>query len=206
MKNKNKSNSLQGGFIPFLIVAIIAALAIGGGVYVVKKNKAKVSTEDNVDTQANANADANANANANLGVNAKAKGSFRSLMALGKNTECSFTSVNDSVTSSGTVYITASGNMRGDYTTTTSSGTQTSSMILKDGYSYVWSGSQGAKMNMASLGNSASAGAQAQQSVDLDSQVDYDCKDWSVDQSKFTLPTNVNFIDLEALMKVKVQQ
>ena len=198
MKNKN----LQGGLAPFLIIAIVAILAIGGGAYLVTKNKgAKVNTqvEGDVETQANANADANANANANLGINAK--GSFRSLIGLGKNTQCSFTSVSEGVTSSGTVYITASGNMRGDYNTKTSSGVQTSSMILKDGYSYVWSGSQGAKMNVTNMGGSASAGAQAQQSVDLDSQVDYNCKDWSVDQSKFTLPSGVNFLDLEAMMK-----
>ena len=200
MKNKK----LQAGFAPFLVIAVIAILAIGGGVYVVSKNKQAKNAElqDNADTQANANADANANANANLGINAKAKGSFRSLLALGKNTQCSFTSVKDGVTSSGTVYIAASGSMRGDFTSESSSGTQTSSMILKDGYSYVWSGSQGAKMNVAtSASGSAGASAQTQQSVDLDSQVDYDCAAWSVDESKFTLPSGVNFLDIEAMMK-----
>lgn len=198
MKNKQ----LQGGFAPFLVIAIVAILAIGGGVYVVSKNKQakNAELEDNLDTQANMNADLNANQNANLGVNAKAKGSFRSLLALGENTQCSFVGVKDGVTSSGTVYIASSGNMRGDFTSQGSSGTQTSSMIVKDGYSYVWSGSQGAKMNAASSTN-ASAGAQAQQSVDLDSQVDYDCQAWSVDQSKFTLPSSVNFVDIEAMMK-----
>ena len=200
MKNKN----LQGGFAPLLILAIVAILAIGGGAYVVTKNKQakNAELEGNADTQANVNADINANVNANLGINAKAKGSFRSLLALGKNTMCSFTSVNEGVTSSGTVYIAASGSMRGDFTSQMSSGTQTSSMILKDDYSYVWSGSQGAKMNVASSASgSASAGAQAEQSVDLDSQVDYDCQAWSVDQSKFSLPSGVNFLDIEAMMR-----
>ena len=198
MKNKN----FQGGFAPFLIIAIIAILAVGGGAYAVKKNReAKVNIEGDVETQANVNADLNANENANLGVNAKAKGSFRSLIAMGRNTQCTFTSLQQGVTSSGTMYITSSGNMRGDFTTQMSSGTQTSSMILKDGYSYVWTGNQGAKINVASLDDNTSANAQAQQSVDLDAQVDYDCKDWSVDQSKFTLPSGVNFVDLEAMLK-----
>ena len=198
MKNKN----FQGGFAPFLIIAIIAILAVGGGAYAVKKNReAKVNVEDDVETQANVNADLNANENANLGVNAKAKGSFRSLVAMGRNTQCTFTSLQQDVTSSGTVYITSSGNMRGDFTTQMSSGTQTSSMILKDGYSYVWTGNQGAKISVASLDDKTSADAQAQQSVDLDAQVDYDCKDWSVDQSKFTLPSGVNFVDIEAMLK-----
>jgi hypothetical protein len=204
MKNKN----LRGGFVPLLIIAIIAILAIGGGAYLVSKRNKEKQAGDNPETQANANADANANANANLGVNAnaKAKGSFRSLMALGKNTECSFTGVNSGVTSSGTVFVTAAGNMRGDFTSQTSSGTKTSSMIVKDGTAYVWSGTQGAKMSTSFM-TSAQAKAQAgtQQSVDLDSQVDYSCKDWTVDQSKFTLPAGVNFVDIEALMKLKVQ-
>src|SRR3989344_2681426 len=121
MKNRN----LQGGFAPLLIIAIIAILAIGGGVYITKKNKAaKVELEGNAETQANANADANANENANLGinanVNAKTKGTFRSLLALGKNTQCTFTSLNNGVNSSGTVYISVTGSMRGDFTSATS--------------------------------------------------------------------------------------
>src|SRR3989338_6885057 len=95
MKNRN----LQGGFAPLLIIAIIAILAIGGGVYVVKKNRdAKINAEleGNVETKENTNADLNANENANLGINAKAKGSFRSLLGLGKNTQCTFASVQKS--------------------------------------------------------------------------------------------------------------
>ncbi len=200
MKNKNKNNNLQGGFAPLLIIAIVAILAIGGGTYVSKKNKAKVNLEDNLETQANANADANANENANLGVNANAKGSLRSLLALGKNTMCTFTSTEGDTTSSGTVYIVADGSMRGDFTSKTSAGTQTSSMIVKDDTSYVWSGTQGMKMK-ATASASAQAKTQTQQSVDLDAQADYDCSDWSVDQSKFTLPVGVNFLDIEAMMK-----
>jgi len=197
MKNKKFKGDLQAGFAPLLVIAIVAILAIGGGVYVASKNKqAKVNTETEVSVETEANT--------SLDVNTKAKGSFRSLLALGKSTQCSFTSVRDGVTSSGTVYITASGDMRGDFTTEASGGTQTSSMILKDGYSYVWSGNQGAKMNVessASAGAGAGTNAQTQQSVDLDSQVDYDCRAWSVDQSKFTLPSGVNFLDIEAMMK-----
>lgn len=199
MKNKN----LQEGFIPLIAIAVIAVLAIGGGVYAVKKNKeAKVDVD--VNTQASSNADLNANENANLGinanVNAKAKGTFRSLLALGKNTMCTFTSTAGGVNSSGTVYIATTGNMRGDFTTQLSSGAKNSSMIIKDGYAYVWSGTQGAKMSVSSM-NSADVKAKSGQSVDLDSQVDYDCQDWTVDSSKFTLPSTVTFVDIGAAIK-----
>jgi hypothetical protein len=192
---------LQGGFAPLLIIAIIAILAVGGGAYVVTKNKEvkKAELEDNVETQANANADANANANANLGVNANAKGSLRSLLALGKNTMCTFTSVVENSSSSGTVYIAADGSMSGDFTSQTTAGTVNSHMIMKGGTSYVWSGAQGAKMNVSATQNATASNTN--QSVDLDAQVDYDCKNWTRDDSKFTVPTNVNFIDIEAMMK-----
>ena len=196
MKNRN----LQGGFAPLLIIAIIAILVIGGGAYIVAKNKqAKVDTGGNLDTQANTNADINANENANLGINAK--GSLRSLLGLGKNVMCTFTGTSGGVSSSGTVYISSSGEMRGDFTSQTSTGTKTSSMIVKDKIAYVWTGSQGVKMDATKATASAGAGVQAKSSVDLDSQVDHKCTDWTPDASKFVVPTTVKFLDLDAMLK-----
>ncbi|MDP9249019.1 MAG: hypothetical protein M3M85_00705 [bacterium] len=189
---------LQAGFAPFIIIAIVAVLAIGGGTYVVSKKKAaKVDTE----VQANAEAEVNANANANLGVNAK--GSLRSLMGMGKNVMCTFESTSGGTASSGTVYIAANGAMRGDF----KAAGLTSSMITKDGYMYGWTGGgQGVKIKMdaqaqASAAADASAQAEVNKSVDLDSQVDYSCSAWSMDASKFTLPAGVEFVDLEAMLK-----
>ncbi len=207
MKNKK----LQGGFAPFIIIAIIAVLAIGGGAtYVVNKNKVakNAEVEGNVETQANFKADENANENANLGVNAnvnaKAKGSLRSLLGLGQNTMCTFSSTDGDTTSSGTVYIAADGDMSGQFEI--KSGTKTtftSSMIVKDDISYVWSGGQGAKMNVSELkgDTSAQVGGGAGEYVDLDAQADYDCSAWVRDESKFAVPSTVNFIDLDAMLK-----
>ena len=203
MNNKN----LQAGFIPFLVIAIIAIIAIGGGVYIAKKNKeAKVDVNGNLETQANSNADANANVNANLGINSNGntKGSLRALLGLGKDTMCTFTTTSEGVNSSGTVYISAAGAMRGDFTSQTTAGTKTSGMIVKDGTSYSWSGTQGLKMAIKPTGRAeANANANTQSKVDLDSQLDYKCNDWTADQSKFTLPTGINFVDIDALLKVK---
>jgi hypothetical protein len=113
---------------------------------------------------------------------------------------CTFTSVVENSTSSGTVYIASNGDMSGDFTSQTkTAGTVTSHMIMKGGTSYVWSGAQGAKMNVSA--SEATTASNTNQSVDLDAQVDYDCKNWTRDDSKFTVPTNVNFVDIEAMMK-----
>ena len=189
--------NLQGGFAPLLIIAIIAILAVGGGVYVVTKNKEAKKDKIGLD-DGYMNPDKKDNDIKDEG-NANAKSSLRSLLALGKNTMCTFTSVVENSSSSGTVYIASNGDMSGDFTSQTSSGTVTSHMIMKGGTSYVWSGAQGAKMNVSAT--EATTSSNTNQSVDLDAQVDYDCKNWTRDDSKFTVPTNVNFIDIEAMMK-----
>jgi hypothetical protein len=197
MQNKNFKN-LQRGIAPLLIIAIVAILAVGGGAYVVTKKNAKVNVEleGDANTQANINADINANENANLGVNAR--GSLRSLLTMARNTTCTFTNTAPGMSSSGTVYISAEGSMRGDITSTSSTGTQASSIIVKDGTTYAWSGTQGVKMDTSA---SANASASAQSKVDLDSQVDYKCESWTVDSSKFVVPTTVTFVDINAMLK-----
>src|SRR3989344_382 len=191
---KEKLGKLQAGFAPFIIIAIIAVLAIGGGGYVVSKNKAAKK-----DTSLEAGAEAGAEVE--LGLNTK--GSLRSLLGLGKNVMCTFESSADGATSSGTVYIASNGNMRGDFKMGAGAGVQSSSMMVKDGYSYVWSGGsdQGIKM-AASADAAAQAGAEgeAKQSVGLDEQVDYSCSGWTMDASKFMMPAGVEFIDLKAMM------
>lgn len=187
--------NLQGGFAPLLIIAIVAVLAVGGGAYVVTKNKEVRKAELKTNVEVDANAEVKTDANA--------KGSLRSLLTIGKDTMCTFTSVHEGVTSSGVVYIASNGDMRGDFKSDTSvAGTINSNMIMKGGTSYVWSGAQGAKMNVsATQETQTTTSSNANQSVDLDVQVDYDCKNWTRDDSKFVVPTNVNFIDLEAMMK-----
>lgn len=201
MKNKN----LQAGFIPFLIIAIVAVLAIGGGVYISKKHKeAKLTATDNINTQANGNADANANVNANLGINSNSKGSLRTLLGLNKNIMCTYAGNGEDGIYSGTVYITSSGEMRGDFEAKSYDGTSTSHMIMKDDTSYSWNGKEGVKMEVKATGGVPASGS-TKSNIDLDSQVDYKCSDWTVDQSKFTLPTGVNFVDMEALLKLKTK-
>ena len=189
-----KKINLQSGFAPLLIIAIVAVLAVGGGVYVSKQKEVrKAELGSNVEVEADANADVNVNVNT--------KGSLRSLLGLSKNAMCTFSSTAGDTSSSGTVYISARGDMRGEFKSqTTGSGSVESNMIVKGGTSYVWSGTQGMKMDVSAT-TSASADASAKQSVDMDSQVDYKCEDWTLDSSKFSVPTSVNFLDLGAMMK-----
>ena len=166
-----KKNKFSRGFGPIVIIVFVA----------------EVKTE----TDASVKAD--------LGVGS---GTLRGLISLGKDVTCTFSHMDAKNESSGTVYI--SGNqMRGDFMTKTSAGGTVDSHMIKNGDSVnVWSGNQGAKMVASSMTSTAGESTQQSQgSVDLDQKVDYKCSDWKKDQSKFVLPTFVNFIDIDAMMK-----
>lgn len=200
-----KIKNLKSGFAPLLILAILAVLAIGGGAYVMTKNK-KAPAGDNTNTQANVKADQNANENANLGVNANEnakKGSLRSFLGLGQNMKCTYSSTTkDGVSGSGTFYIGANGDMRGEFETKVGTGAPiVNNMIIKGGVSYVWSGTQGAKMTIPAEKAKANVPEANKGMEQLDAQMDYNCSPWVLDASKFATPTGVNFMDLDALLK-----
>jgi hypothetical protein len=58
----------------------------------------------------------------------------------------------------------------------------------------------GIKMNLLAAKNAA-GNAQTNQAVNMNQQVDMQCGAWTVDDSKFTIPANVNFTDMSNLMK-----
>ncbi len=193
-----KINNQKSGFAPLLVIAIIAVLAIGGGAYVVSKNKVKVANEEKMENNEERKSEGD---EVKVESNTNVKGSLRSLLAIGKNVMCTFTSTAGGVNSSGTTYIGSNGDMSGNFSSTTSSGTIASHMVMKGGMSYAWSGNQGVKMNIAEM-NANSAKTSNGQSVDIDSQVDYKCEPWVRDESKFILPSSVTFMDLSAMMKM----
>lgn len=189
---------MQAGFAPLIIIAIVAVLAIGGGVYYAKNNN------DGVEAEAELDANVEANMSADMSSETGAKATLRSLLAIGKDVVCEVSTSKDGYVSEGTVFISASGEMRGDFNSSMNGGAATEShMIMQGDEAHVWSGSQGAKVNMAAMG--ASASSQAGQVVDVDADVEYECSNWNRDASKFTTPSSVNFIDVEAVMKGNIQ-
>lgn len=102
----------------------------------------------------------------------------------------------------GTVYVT-SGHMRGDFTENTATGTVTSHMITDGKTAYVWTSAmaQGMSMSFSSMSSmSAQAQAHGSSAPDPAAKANYSCNPWSVDQSEFTLPTNITFTDMSAMM------
>lgn len=181
------------GFAPLLVILIVALFVGAGGVYYTQNKKPNVDGNAEMRLQTEGNMESENSAKVGVSVN----GTFRSLFAIGRNVSCTFTSPE----SSGIVYITADGKMSGDFSSKTSSGSKVESHMIRSGdTAYVWNGSQGAKMDSSAMMN-ADASAQAKAGVDLDNKVDYKCTDWNVDESEFTVPSNVSFVDISAMMK-----
>lgn len=129
-------------------------------------------------------------------VESTTKGSIRSLLSGGKNITC--TVVYPDNVGGGTMFI-ADKKMRGDFTTKDAGGKQIESHMLQDGeFIYSWMGAQGVKMKIDTGANASPAAGSAQQGADLDKQQDMNCSSWSVDNSKFILPTDVKFMDATA--------
>jgi hypothetical protein len=164
------------------IITIVILAAVGLGVYALTSTP---ETEDITQEQSLKNDES-----------LNGKGSLKSLLALGRDLTCTFKNDAESGEVYGTVYVSGE-QMRGDFQTKlTGDDKMESHLIRTDGMMYMWSGNQGTRFKEA-----ASPADDSNQSIDLDNDVDYDCKRWSVDSSKFEVPGGITFTDLSDLMK-----
>lgn len=122
------------------------------------------------------------------------------LMTMSGSHKCTFDTSTQDSQSSGTVYV-SGGQMRGDFTSTTAGETVESHMIIMDNTNYMWSDAmpQGIKMSLESMTTASDSAPQG--AVDPNAAVDYSCSMWVADASVFTLPTNITFQDMSAMMQ-----
>ena len=188
----------QQGFIGIVLV-IIAALAVGGGVYYAKKAKevretniATVSTET---TSSTAESAVNTQARPTSGgsVSLSTHMTLDEILALneGRTMQCTGSMISNGATISSTTYVNGK-TIRGDSTIVHNGATTKGSVVLKDGIVYAWTGSTGTKVKVSASFNLATAlslpGAPAQPQS-------YDCVPWTVDAAKFVPPATITFKD-----------
>lgn len=132
--------------------------------------------------------------------------SLKSLLMAGIPQSCTFSSSTEGYTSEGTVY-TASGKMRGDFSSKVSGKEMKSHMIVMDNTSYIWTDGEtkGYKTSFTDEQKTeaeelAKDAPKPTGGVDLDAMVDYNCKPWMVSSSHFDLPSGVEFVSLEDMM------
>lgn len=171
-----------------IIIAIVVLAVGGGGAYYLTNNNKDEKQSNSSDTQSQ---DGSAESN-----------SINGLLAQNKNLNCTFDFTDASgYKSSGTLYF-ASKRVRGDFNSTDSKGkTRYSHMINDSKYQYFWEegDDSGFKMNIENIDPSeAQKNASEKEAVDQNKQYNFDCSDWSVDESQFQPPGSVKFTDFSA--------
>lgn len=179
-----------------LLTIIGGVIVIGGGAYLLL-NGSNDTSESISDTGAGSMESVSEAVIAEDGdVPESFNGTMAQLLALGKNITCEFTQNDDEMQGIGTVYISGD-RMRGDFKMMFKQGDSSmeASMIQKDGIGYAWGNSPfgpfSTKVNIEEDDGK-------DQPVDFDEELDYSCKKWRVDNSKFNLPTGVKFDDINA--------
>ena len=174
-----------------VLLAIVGLLVLGvGGYFVVSRNSGNSapSTSNQGTTQPASPA--------NL---------LKNLLTGGVSQSCTFSNTKDGATSDGVIYV-ASGKVRGDFNSVSGGKTTKTHMVVDGKTSYIWMDGQatGFKTTFdtsttASPSGSASGGTSG--SFDANANLNYNCKPWIVDNSMFSVPTNVQFMGLDSMMK-----
>jgi len=177
-----------------LIIGVVLAVVVGGGVYFASKKSDQTNEAANV-SSSEEQSDAPASFT----------GTISELLGLGQNITCTFSRMDENGTVNGTVYLAASGErIRGDFQMTSSQGEMGGSLIRRDGTNYTWGDTPyGAFAIKVAVEDEMSDGMSDKdtQGVDFDENMDYTCSPWRVDEGKFELPSGVEFQDISAKME-----
>lgn len=155
--------------------------------------------------------------NNNESLGEKIKGNFMDLLGKGKDMKCTFETTTENGTSRGETYV--SGNkVRSDiYTEDKEAGTFESHSLITDDWVYSWTSMSETGMKIK-LSEMEEMGKKAEKQLgdmpdidepkpaegsikDLESQMDYNCTTWNVDESKFEVPVDVQFMDQTEMIK-----
>jgi hypothetical protein len=172
--------------IKTVLIALIAALVIGGGIWWFTGNGD------------NDSASMSGQETSNLSQAA----SINELLAQNQNLMCTFSDTDDQGNaSSGTVYL-AGGRMSGDFSLRAPGEDAINSHVINDGQNqYAWQEgeNEGVKISLEQIAaNQPSQDTQNEETssnVNQDEDYNFECQEWNVDESRFSPPGNVNFID-----------
>lgn len=132
------------------------------------------------------------------------KSSLNALLKSGQSVECAFEDADENGKQSGTVFF-AQGKMRGDFTMVPTEGERMTAHMIQDGdWAYTWGGpwgaKQGTKIKLSELKAGAASGRK-REAVDMDEELDVDCKPWTAVSSQFAPPAGVEFMDATESLK-----
>ncbi|MEK9196137.1 MAG: hypothetical protein AAB914_02095 [Patescibacteria group bacterium] len=176
-----------------LIIAIIAIVVIvlAGVIFLVvgKDSSTNTSSQDPVSSK---KAEPN---------NQTTKGSLSSLAVGKKAQECTMNYSGPSGSGTGAMHSDGNGKARMHIDLKTEKGNvgQTD-QIMKEGKAYSWTTSDeqtfGMMMDMSKMDSQQGQNTATSSGPQPNQDFDISCKSWKVDESKFAVPTNVNFMDM----------
>lgn len=126
------------------------------------------------------------------------KMSFDSFLRQGGAYLCTVNQSVEGVESKGTVYVDGA-RTRGEFKTSVQGMSIDNIFVVKDGFSYSWSSmmpGKGYKVAVSGTGGSGGT-TSGQYSFNAEQIGDYNCEAWSVDSSKFALPSGVVFTEIK---------
>ena len=191
-------------FLPIGLVAIL--LVAGGAAFFVLKPFGKVSQSQNQTTERQQQENENKE---EITVGA-VEGTIKDLIAKNVPLQCTFSHVDSEATTEGAVYL-ADSKIRGNFTTILNAKEPIESFVIQDSqYLYAWTSQEakGTKIKLEDVEQEEAvepeteAGQGAVGFNDLEKQnINYSCKPWIVDNSLFTPPNNIEFLDLNQQME-----
>lgn len=166
-----------------LLLGLGLLLLLGGGYFVMNRGKApSTGTETSTQTETQ--------------TEPSAPNSLKDLLTSANAQKCTFSSTEGQATTEGTVYV-ANKQVRGDFKTTESGKTPSTSNLMTDGkVLYLWGselGTSGIKLTIEASEEATSSASGG--TADLNKPMDFNCSAWVVDSSVFELPAGVNFTE-----------
>lgn len=187
---KNNKNLLA-------IIAVVVVVVIGAGAYFMFMKKDDTTMTNSTDTK-------NSASNKSSATTKSTKGNIYSLSGSSAAQTCTykFTSTEESGSGVSTMYNDGKGNAMMDIEVSSSQdGKGKMSTLIIGDIVYFWSEEGGKKSGFkyakpADMNSTPNTSNTQASGVDMKQTYDLDCHDWKVDPAKFTVPKDVEFMDM----------
>ncbi len=179
-----------------IIITALAVLVVGGGVFVFTMNK----DDKNVSQSTTQTQTADTNTQEHEGNHAMEQGNIYSLVDIGHAHKCTFTYNGSNGTGTGTMYTNGKGNGLMTIDVKTAEGkTGTINTLLLADDAYGWTQINGSTIGFKFKKSSVQADAKkaaGSATTDPSQKFDLACENWTVNDSLFVVPSNVQFMSL----------
>lgn len=171
-----------------IIVGIMAVAVVGGGIYVYNSNESQNKEISSVEVESNGNVTSS---------NQEEKKSIKDYFSSNGSYKCTISQDVQGVKSTGDIYI-KNDMIHGEFNTAISGTNIMVHFVVKDGYSYMWNSMMPkvgykTKANLTANNSTATNEMSAEYFLNQVKAGSYKCENWSGDNSKFNIPTNINF-------------